>query len=344
MPKNNKLEPVKLPMPLRFGEKPTTEFKNNLKAMKVVLMSAPSMDELRSYLPQFALATWSELPDSNDNISLRERDKVIREILEGKALPTALETVNLVFRIEGISLQEVTHILRHRMASFSADCSGDKWWTHKAALVPNSIENSKGSGEDDAYWYATGEKVAKDNFYERYKQIVQMSKELYCDMIDSKQISIMDARYILPRCLETFYYMRITLKDALAFIRQRIDKQIQPETDNWMAYLMWSALLDQYPVMNGIINIHQPSGFYIKMARTGKATNLYFPDKDSDFFEYNELDFIYPCTRDQLNGTDKGAKNLFNESLMMVEEWIAAQEKKNTQILEEEYSRDERNL
>lgn len=339
MPKNNSLPPIELPMALRFGEKPTTEFKNNLDSMRVSLMSAPSMDELRKYLPQFALATWSENPDSNDHISLRERDKVIREILEGKALPTALETVNLVFRIGGISLQEVTHILRHRMASFSADCSGDKWWTNKAALVPNSIENSTGSGEDA--WYGTGEKVAKDNFYERYKQIVQMSKELYCDMIDSKQISIMDARYILPRCLETFYYMRITLKDALAFIRQRIDKQIQPETDNWMAYLMWASLLDQYPIMNGIINIHQPSHFYIKMARTGKATNLYFPDVDSDKFEYNENDFIYQCTRDQLNGTNPGAENKFNKALALFDEWVRHKEKENAEILEGEYRRDE---
>lgn len=339
MPKNNDLPAIELPMALRFGEKPTTKFKNNLESMRVTLMSAPSMDDLRSYLPQFALATWSENPDSNDHISLRERDKVIREILEGKALPTALETVNIVFRIEGISLQEVTHILRHRMASFSADCSGDKWWTHKAALVPASIENSKGSGED--IWYGTNQIVAKDNFYERYKQIVQMSKELYCDMIDSKQISIMDARYILPRCLETFYYMRITLKDCLAFIRQRIDKQIQPETDNWMAYLMWSALLDQYPIMNGIIDIHQPSHFYIKMARTGKATNLYFPDDDSDKFEYNENDFIYQCTRDQLNGTDEGATNKFSKMLATFDEWVKFKEEKNAEILEEEYRRDE---
>lgn len=344
MPANNNLDPIVLPMALRFDEKPTTEFKNNLKAMKVTLMSAPTMDELRSYLPQFALATWSELPDSNDNISLRERDKVIREVLEGKALPTALETVNLVFRIEGISLQEVTHILRHRMASFSADCSGDKWWTHKAALVPNSIENSKGDPRFDECFYGTGNEISKDNFYARYQQVVKMAKELYCDMIDSKQVSIMDARYILPRCLETFYYMRITLKDALAFIRQRIDKQIQPETDNWMAYLMYAQLLERYPIMNGIINIHQPSHFYVKMARTGKATNLYFPDKDSDIFEYNEHDFIYQCTRDKLNGTDHGAENLFSEMLRTFDEWLKLREETNTQILEKEYRDDESRL
>lgn len=333
MPKNNSLEAIELPMALRFDEKPTTEFKNNLKSMKVTLMSAPSMDEIRSYLPQFALATWSEMPDSNDNISLRERDKVIREVLEGKALPTALETINLVFRIEGISLQEVTHILRHRLASFSADCSGDKWWTHKAALVPNSIQNSNGSY-----------KHAHNDFHARYKEIVKLAKELYCDMIDSKQISIMDARYILPRCLETFYYMRITLKDALAFIRQRIDKQIQPETDNWMAYLMYAELIKQYPIMSGIVDIHQPSHFYIKMARTGKATNLYFPDADSDKFEYNENDFIYQCTRDKMNGTDEGAASLFSEMLVEYDYWLEYMDKKNKKILEEEYKNEESNM
>lgn len=340
MPKNNDLNPIELPMALRFGEKPTTNFKNNLEAMKVTLMSAPSMDDLRKYLPQFALATWSENPDSNDKLSKRESDKIIREVLEGKALPTALETVNLVFRIEGISLQEVTHILRHRMASFSADCSGDKWWTHKDALVPNSIQNSKGIATSHS---VDGEESfnTEGNFYNRYCTIVQLAKELYCDMIDSKQISIMDARYILPRCLSTFYYMRITLKDALAFIKQRIDKQIQPETDNWMAYLMWGCLLKQYPIMNGIINIHQPSYFYVKMARTGKATNLYFPDADSDSFEYNENDFIYQCTRDKLNGTDEGAENKFSKMLAAFDEWIKYQEKRNTEILEGEYSRDE---
>lgn len=331
MPKNNNLTPVQLPMVERFGEKPITKFKNNLKSIKVTLMQAPTMDELRKYLPAFANATWSELPNDYDNIPVEEKDKLIREVFLGKTLPTALETINLNFRIEGISLQEVTHIIRYRNASFSADCSGDKWWTHKDALVPNSIQNSNGGSERDKakYYYATGNKVHPNDFYSRYTQIVEMSKKLYCDMIDSKKISIMDARYILPRCLETYYYMRISLKDALHFIKQRIDKQIQPETDNVIAYQMYIEILKQFPVANGIIDIHAPSQFYIHTARTGKATNLYFPDADSDKFEWNENDFIYQCYRNEMNGTDEGAKNLFDEILKETEDKILAQELAN---------------
>lgn len=336
MPKNNELTPVTLPMVKRFGEKPTTNFKNNLDAIKVTLLQGPSMDDLRKYLPAFANATWSELPSDYDNLTIEDKDDLIREVFLGKTLPTALETINLVFRIEGISLQEVTHIIRYRNASFSADCSGDKWWTHKDALIPNSIQNSNGI-KDDAYCYTTNEHIAKDDFHSRYKQIVKLAKELYCDMIDSKQISIMDARYILPRCLETFYYMRISLKDALHFIKQRIDKQIQPETDNIIAYQMYIEILKQFPVANDVIDIHAPSMFYINTARTGKATNLYFPDEDSDKFDWNENDFIYQCYRNQMNGTDEGAANYFDIKLKQVEDAILAQTLANEAKLIDEH-------
>ena len=330
MPKNNTLEPVELPMVLRFGEKPKTEFKNNLDSIKVTLMQAPSMDDLRKYLPGFANATWSEAPDDYDNLSIEKKDELIRDVFLGKTLPTALETINLNFRIEGISLQEVTHIIRYRNASFSADCSGDKWWTNKAALVPNSIQNSNGDNSNP---------FDDDDFYSRYKEIVEMSKQLYCDMIDSKKISIMDARYILPRCLETYYYMRISLKDALHFIKQRIDKQIQPETDNVIAYQMYCEILRQFPVANGIIDIHAPSYFYINTARTGKATNLYFPDADSDKFEWNEKDFIYQCYRNEMNGTDEGSKNHFDEVLSQTESTIKLLESSNDVKLQEDHKK-----
>lgn len=320
MPKNNNLTPVTLPMELRFNEEPTTDFKNNLLSIKVELMSAPTMDELRSYLPQFVTATWQEYGDKSytNDITTKEKDEIIRDAFFGKTLPTALETINLVFRISGISLQEVTHIIRYRQGAFSADCSGDKWWTYKDALVPNAIEQSP-------------------EYYERYKKIVEDAKKLYCDMIDTKKISIMDARYILPRCLDTFYYMRLNLKDAIYFIKQRIDKQIQPETDNIIAYQMYCEILKQFPIANGLIDIHSPSHFYVKTARTGKATNLYYPDADSDKFEWNENDFIYQNYRDELNGTnDKG--NLFNKLLRAYEAKIEGIEKANIELLLEEYS------
>lgn len=294
MPKNESLQPVELPMEQKWGKKPTTLLKNNLSAINVELIAAPTPYELRDYLPQFLEATWAEDPNDARKLSVREKDELIRNCILGKSLPTALETINLVFKISGISIQEATHLIRYRTGSFSADCSGDKWWTDRAALVPWSIENSP-------------------EFLERYEQIAKDAKQLYCDMIDSKEVSIMDARYILPRCLETFYFMRMNLKDAIAFINQRIDKQIQPETDNIIAYQMACDIVAKIPYCYDIFDFHKPSMFYANMARTGKATNLYFPDEDSDIFEWHPDDFIYQKYRHEMNGTNGGSWNLFKE-------------------------------
>lgn len=292
MPVNNELSPVKLPMDIKFGKKPETQFKNNLNSIKIDLLYAPSIQDLLNYVPEFVDATWSEDPEHK--YEKYEKQFLLNQMFKNMTLPGVKETFKMTFRIQGISLQEVTHILRHRSATFSADCSGDKWWSDKNALVPYSVWNSS-------------------EFFVRYRKIVEEAKKLYCDMIDTKEISIMDARYILPRCLETFYYMSIDFNNLIAFINQRKDVQIQPETDNIIAYQMFDCLLKQYGVyVAGCVDFSNPSPFYQKMARTGKATNLYFPEPEVDNFEYNENDFIYQKRRRDLRGTDHVDENLFD--------------------------------
>lgn len=290
MPKNNNLPPKKFPMPIMFGEQPTTEFKNALDAIKVKLIQAPDFDDLKQYCIPFANATWSDNPLEilgSDKVQGEYGDLVMHHIFSSKILPTTLETIRVNFLIEGISLTEVTHILRYRRAVFSAECSGDKWWTHKSALVPTAIQNTP-------------------DFNERFEEIVNMAKQLYVDMVDSKLVNIHDARAIFPRCLETYYFMSMSLKDAMIFIWDRIDKQIQPMTDNVIAYRMMCELVDKYPILVKTLSpdyLHQPAKFYVKTARQNRSTNFYRPDADSDVFEWNEKDFVYgDLQRNDMNG------------------------------------------
>lgn len=310
MPKNNTLKKKNSPMPIRFGEKPTTEFKNALESINVSLVQAPSFEEVKRYCIPFANATWADNPMSfNETMDEKTKDLVMHKIFNYKILPTTMETIRCNFLIEGIGLQEVTHILRHRRAVFSAECSADKWWTNKNALVPTAVENSP-------------------EFNERWEKLVLEAKQLYCDMIDSKKISIMDARNIFPRCLETYYFMSMSLKDALMFINDRIDKQIQPYTDNVIAYQMILALVKQYPVLVKTLNtkfIHRPARFYVMTARQDRSTNLFQPDVDSDVFEWNEEDFIYNGTRDEINGFNP-ERNVFAEILRNTEKELDALE------------------
>ena len=126
--------------------------------------------------------------------------------------------------------------------------------------------------------------------------------------------------------------MRMNLADAVHFIRQRIDKQIQPETDNVIAYQMYIEILKKIPFAFGLVNIHAPSAFYISTARTGRATNLYFPDEDSDKFDWNEKDFIYQHYRYEMNGTDEGATNKFLIELEKYEKQITELEKEGSEL------------
>lgn len=294
MPVNNNLKQCGFPMNVRFDEKPTTVFKNNLDSIKVTLLDHPDQENVINYMSMFLDATWVDTPSESANMSKDKKIQYLKDCIAGKALPTALETMQFTFLIEGISLQEVTHILRTRTASFSADCSADKWWTHKAALVPNAIQNSP-------------------ELYERYKKLVEETKQLYCDIIDSRQISIMDARYILPRCLETFYYMSIDFKNLVSFLHQRFDRQIQPETDNVLAYKMYDELITAMPIFKGLIDIDEVPRHWVATSRTGKCTNLYKPEENADVIEYNENDFIYNVKRSELNGTNPGATNKFTQ-------------------------------
>jgi len=307
MPANKHVKKVYPASGIRFDIEPKTDFFNNLDAINVMLVGSMPVESLIQYVDPWVHATWNKEPFP----AVKDGDvgKYIKGAAKGEVLPSLLETIPLTFMISGIDLITVTHLLRHRNFSFSADCSGDKMWHEKDALVPNSIENS-------------------DEIYEQYKHIVELSKSLYCEMINSKKISIMDARSILPRCLSTYYFVHTNLRAALDFIKQRIDKQIQPETDNVIAYKMYLEIVKTYPFLHGIVDLHFPAMNYVKQAGTDTASNLYYPDKDSDIFEWNPDSFVYKCTRDQMNGTNPNAKNRFNEVFTDIEEELKQYESK----------------
>lgn len=291
MPENNKLKPTGFPMEVKFDKEPKTNFENNLEAIKVTLMNAPTMEDLRKYAIDFATATWEDTPIHCTNLTEKEQDHLIWLAFNRKILPSVLETIRLNFLFDGVSYQDLTHIIRYRTATFSVECSGDKWWTDKDAVIPTSIENSP-------------------EFLERFKKLTLDAKQLYVDMLNSREISLLDARFVLQRCMKTYCWVSLSLADALHLINQRIDKQIQPDSDNVLAYRIIQELLKYYPLLSFLFDLHKPAAFYVATARTGRCTNLFVPDEDTDVYEWNREDYLYQRTRDKVNGTDKVAAQL----------------------------------
>jgi thymidylate synthase ThyX len=282
MPINNDLPDLKNPVPNRRHEKPRSEFKNHLDKIEVKLLNSPTVDDLLDYIPRWCLATWSDKP--HDAYTTQEKWKVIEDLFEGKVLPSALETIGFVFLVSNIDLVDVTHLLRHRTMSFSAICSADRDLRHDDILVKPSIACHK-------------------DFYKRYQKIVRDAKQLYADMVDYDDISMLDARTVLPRCMEHHYYCRVNFKDLLNFVRQRIDRQIQPESDNIVALKMWIEVCKVFPFAKGLVDLDAPDQFYCKVAPTGRSSNIYMPEVPrNDIFEYKYNWFIYKRQRWQMLG------------------------------------------
>ena len=301
MPINNNLEPITLPMELKFGNKPTTNFHNNLEALNVELVDAPTTQQARDVAWHYVKATWADDPTeiSPSTAPSALKSKNLLDVLQFRALPTPMECLGFTFRLSGLSFQEVTHIIRHRAGSFAAQCTGDRDLRNDDAVIPESVENSP-------------------EFLERYKKIVEDSKQLYADMTDSKTISMMDSRMILPKAMTAFYYMRLNLKDLIGFVKQRQDRQIQPAADNILAARMAIEACKAIPELTHVFNFDKPDFHYINTFRVqegdkwiSRGTNLYWPEPKNDTFDFHPEDTIYQCKREELNGTHGTGEKVF---------------------------------
>ena len=93
---------------------------------------------------------------------------------------------------------------------------------------------------------------------------------------------MMDARMILPKCMTSFYLMRLNLKDLIGFIRQRQDRQIQPAADNLIAAYMAREVIKVLPEASAAIascsskTVEEKSLFYVKSNAFEIAQNSVF--------------------------------------------------------------------
>ena len=280
MPINNDLPDKKFPMLFKWGENPNTKFMEALYAIKVEAVDSPDRHKVLSYLPRYSLATSEDHPVGTYSFS--EQKQALDDLFAFKLLPSAMETIRFTFLISNIDLVDVTHLIRHRAMSFSAHCSGDRDMRHDDVLMKASIIDSE--------------------FSERYTELLKDAKDLYADMIDSKEISLVDARTCLPRSLANHYYASVSLKDLIPYFKQRLDRQIQPESDNIVALKMLIEVAKVFPEIGSLIDLEAPDMYYINTCPTDHSTNLYQPEAKNDLFEWKPQWFIYDKQRSDMSG------------------------------------------
>jgi thymidylate synthase ThyX len=273
------MEKIKFPMKIRFNEKPTSRFLTEKEAIKVTMIAHPE-NNFRENCYRMIMSTWNDKPIKK--INKTDVNKVFVELLKGKTLPNSMESLIFTFLIEGLTHVEISHLLRHRaFFSIHALCSGDRDLRHDDIMIPESI--------------------MKSHFYTQYVNLSIACKDLYSKMVDSKDISLMDARYILNRNHLYYYYVSMNLKDAIAFINQRKCSMIQPFTDNLLAEKIYKNIIKIIPELKNIISLKCDKRCHFITSAKERNTRLYQPDKNhSKLFEYNHIDYLYDKTRHEM--------------------------------------------
>ena len=268
------------PMPIKFDKGHSTKFYNSSNNIKVTMVASPTGDFRRRCYNQIK-ATWANTPKDFEEIKQEDIDITFNDLLSGKVLPNSMEMLQFTFLFEGLTLIEVTHLLRHRsFSAVHAQCSADRFLNDDSVFIPSSVE--------------------KSIFEERYKRLTEDCKQLYCEMVDSKEISILDARYILNRNHRYFYYFTMNLKDAIAFINQRKCSQIQPELDNIIAHQVYDEIARIIPEIKNVVSLKCNERCFYVSAPDKDNSRIYAPDVNHKKFVKKDLKTLYSKTRKEM--------------------------------------------
>lgn len=286
MPHNPSLEPKQKAFRVLFGQKPLTKFKDYKSSIKVELIKYDDREQMLRGTYDFVKATWSEDGKESERATEEQMKDALNQMLSGKALGLGLETVNMMFRISGITRIDTHQIVRQRIGvTFSQQCTGDRFLTHNDAMVE--------------------EAVAKDpDNLKAYMDATLAAKEAYALMNDNG-VSIQAARAILPHNLETFIFMNTNLMTLLFFFQKRIDDGSQTWQINEIARQMAAEVVKVYPELEAVFEKHKTKFKFQKEASADRknmfSTGLYIPKEDE--FDYHENDFLYPMKKEEMHFT-----------------------------------------
>lgn len=282
MPNNPNQPSMKMHTTKKFGRPSSMEFKEQLCAIDVQIHNAPTIEQFRKTISVFMMNTWNDRLQTE--FSDEEIDTCIRELFAGNILPTGMETIGITWSVSGMNMVDTTHLIRHRLFSFSAQTHADRDMRDDDVLVPAAI-------------------IANREFLERFIQLNRDAMNLYTDMMDSGKVHCLDARLVMPRSFEHFYITRCCIKDLIGFCKMRGDEQIQTAADNVIAMKLWLEVLKLYPFLKGIVDFDLQDDFYVRQCIEGK-TNIFPPNKKNDVFDWSEGQFFHNKHRDSYPGAE----------------------------------------
>lgn len=256
------------------------KYVNDLANIKVTLLNYTPYKILERYIPELVTATWNEnIEEFRNTLLPKDKDEIMKLCFEGKLIPTALKSIPVTILIEGITTHDVTHLLRHSGLQFAADCTGDKYITERPIIIPSFLND------------------CPREYVERYCELMKKSYKLYDDICNnlSNKVHIQDARLVLPRTMETFYYVTGSLFDFLNFLKQRIDMQVQPKSDNILALKIYKELKKVYPIE---VDLNARNNFYCNESEHELSSKWYSPLPQNETEYTTTMETVYGDMKD----------------------------------------------
>lgn len=248
---------------------------NDLENIRVTLLNHTPYESLKSYIPEMVTATWNEdIQVFRDTLTDEDRDKIMEIFFDGVLIPSAMKSIQITLLLEGITTHDVTHLVRHTGLNFAADCTGDKYVVNRNLIVPSFLDD------------------APEEYRERFINLITESHKLYDDIVNNltDEVHIQDARLVLPRTLDTYYYVTGSLFDFLNVLRQRVDMQVQPKSDNVFALRIYEALREVYPIK---FNPNATNQFYVRESKHEMSSKWYKPLPQNETPHTLTMDTVY---------------------------------------------------
>lgn len=214
-----------------------TKFIRGVEGIKVELIDYNK----NPYKAMYVMATtcWGSKVNKWSATKPEHRFMVVKAVLEGQALPLALEAPNFTFVVEGPSRAAFDQLARTRIgAVFSAKGMRDNNWSDCDIRIPTSMWPGKSEPSDSP----------KAVLFQQIKLAMEHVKGTYSDIVNVGKGSWQAARTVLPMYVTygwTANYNYMSLKGVCAN-RSKFCEMEDVVATSW---LMQKAVANKFPLL-----------------------------------------------------------------------------------------------
>lgn len=236
-------------MRLKHGMVPFTDFVRYPDSVRVSMVDFPDISRVMCVLVDMSMSSW--LPNYSKGLTAGEVEIAAHDLLSGSTLSLAMEALQFTFLVEGLTLHDSHALVRNRIGIVYAQQSqAVRDLRYDSALFPVSYERFPA-------------------LFDRYKKWVADGKQLYSDLLDTKDVSVADARLSLPKTIPVWIYFSCNLSTLISLLEKRLCSQEESIGLNEMSRQIVCLVAEKFPFLEPYLKsacvkgrcFHQKQGF-----------------------------------------------------------------------------------